>query len=151
MALAIGSILDAIESHALAAGLFERVGTHEPTNPPGSGLSCAVWVQDVQPVQSSGLASTSVRVVFSVRLYSSLLQEPADAIDPDLTAALDVLMAAYVGDFTLGGTVRVVDLRGADGTALRAQAGYLEQDGMVFRVFTITLPVIVNDLWTEAP
>ncbi len=85
-----------------------------------------------------------------VRLYSPL-SEPEDAVDRDLTAATVNLVGAYCGDFTLGGLIKNIDVRGAHGVALSARAGYLEQDSAVFRVFTISVPLIVNDLWEEAP
>ena len=149
MALDINGILDAVASHAAASGYFDRVGTHEPENAPGFGLTAAVWMDRLSPVLS-GLASTTGRVVFNVRLFTPMAQEPADAIDPNLTAACDALFRAYVGDFTLGGLVREVDVRGSQGIGLEARAGYIEQDGTLLRVYTITLPVVVNDLWDEA-
>lgn len=152
MALAITDILDAVQSHAARSGLFDRaVGGHEPVNPPGNGLSCAVWVDSVEPVRSSGLASTSARLLTNVRLYLPATTEPLDDIDPVLTAAVDTLFVAYIGDFTLDGLVRAVDVFGQHGTPLRARAGYLEQAGVVFRVYTIDLPLICNDLWDQAP
>ncbi|MGH8883261.1 MAG: hypothetical protein ACRD0P_38960, partial [Stackebrandtia sp.] len=138
-------ILSAIVSHAMASGHFERVNSHEPKNAPGNGLTAAVWVDSIGPVRSSGLAVTSGRLVFNVRLYSGMLQEPADAIDPNLIAATDALMSAYSGDFDLGGTVRCVDLLGQAGVPLGAQAGYISHSGTMYRVMTITLPVLVND------
>lgn len=150
MALDIVGILGVVTDHALASGYFDRVGTHEPKNPPGLGLTAAVWVDKIVPVQSSGLASASVLLVLHVRLYTSMLQEPQDQIDPNLTLALDALFGAYIGDFELGGLARSIDIFGAAGTALSAQAGYLNQDGQMYRVFTVTLPIIVNDVWTEA-
>ena len=72
-----------------------------------------------------------------------------DAIDPNLVKALNALFAAYAGDFELGGDARMVDLRGAEGAQLSAKAGYLNQDQKLYRVFTITLPVIINDAWDE--
>lgn len=149
MALDIDSILDAVVSHALASGYFDQVNSHEPKNKPGSGVTCAVWVDAVRPAVSSGLASASVLLTFNVRLYTSMLQEPQDAIDPQMMKAIDALFAAYAGDFTLGGYVRKVDVFGAEGLPLGGQAGYLSQDQTLFRVFTITLPVVVNDIWDE--
>ncbi|MET8987757.1 hypothetical protein ABZW49_20110 [Nonomuraea wenchangensis] len=78
-----------------------------------------------------------------------MLQEPADAIDPAMLAALDALMSAYSGDFDLGGRIRNVDLLGQTGPPLSAQAGYLEQDGNTYRVFTVTLPLLINDVWDQ--
>ncbi|MFI8301566.1 hypothetical protein ACIGCZ_37290 [Streptomyces nigra] len=150
MALDIRTILDAVESHALASGYFAAVNGHEPKSPPVSGITCAVWVEQIGPARgSSGLTSSSARLALFVRLYSSLVQQPADAIDSNLMTALDALMAAYSGDFTLGGLIRHVDLLGAYGDPLSARAGYLAEAGAEYRVMTITLPLIVNDLWAQ--
>ena len=150
MALAASAIVDAVASHAMASGLFDRVSGHEPKNAPGSGLTAAVWADTIGPVPAaSGLASTSGRVVLKVRLYTSMTMDPADAIDPEIMDAVDVLFAAYSGDFDLGGSVRNVDLEGATGPGLSAQAGYLNQDGKLMRIMDITIPVIVSDLWTQ--
>jgi hypothetical protein len=150
MALDIRTILDAVESHALASGYFAQVNGHEPKSPPTSGITAAVWVEQIGPARGgSGLNSTSSRLALYVRLYSSLVQQPVDAIDPDLMTALDALMAAYSGDFTLGGLVRDVDLLGQFGEPLSARAGYLSEGGSEYRVLTITLPLIVSDLWEQ--
>lgn len=150
MALNILGITDAVVSHAMASGRFQQVNGHEPKNPPPTGgLTAAVWSDRVTPVRSSGLDSLSVLLIFNVRIYTSAVQEPADAIDPDMLAAVDDLCAAYTGDFTLGGLVRHVDLLGIYGQPLDVRAGYLRQDGIEFRVMTIALPVVVNDLWEE--
>lgn len=154
MDLDINGILDGVVSHTAASGWFDRVNQHEPGNAPGHGLTAGVWVDDMQPARgSSGLASTSALLVFNQRLYSNMLQEPADSIDPNLTAATDALFRAYVGDFTLGGLVRQIDVRGEHGVPLRARAGYVKfpDDGGTYRAYTITLPTVVNDLWDEAP
>jgi hypothetical protein len=150
MSLPIGAILDALVSHAGSLGRFERVNEHEPKNAPGSGLTCAIWVDRIEPIAASGLASTSVRLVFTLRLYAPLLSVSDDLIDPQLVAALDELFAAYTGAFTLGGLLRHIDVLGAYGTPLEASAGYLNAGGNEFRVFTINLPAIVNDLWEQA-
>lgn len=147
----VSGMLDAVQSHAMRLGVFERVNTHEPKSSPGSGLGCAIWVQDMRPLPArSGLAASSARIAFNVRLYTPMLQEPQDAIDPDLLKTADVLMAAYSGDFDLGGTVAEVDLLGAYGDPLFAQAGYLTQQQTLYRVMTINFPVVVNDSWAQA-
>lgn len=149
--LNLPALLDVTVSHALATGRFEQVNGHEPEHSPGTGLTGAVWAEDITPVRTSGLASTSVLLVLNVRLYMPMTSEPADAIDPAMTAAVDELCRAYVGSFTFGGLVRQVDVRGAHGVPLRARAGYLKfpDGGGQYRVYTITLPLVVNDLWDE--
>jgi hypothetical protein len=59
-------------------------------------------------------------------------------------------MAAYSGDFTLGDVVQEVDLLGEVGVPLRAQAGYITINQTMYRCMDITLPLIVNDLWSQS-
>ena len=145
------SIMDDLQSHAMTLGIFERVNLHEPKNSPGSGLSCAIWADFIGPVpSSSGLAATSALLVFNIRIYSNMLAEPQDFIDPEVIKAVDLLMEAYSGDFELGGDVAWIDLLGQSGRVMQAQAGYITQDSKAFRVMTITLPVVLNDSWVQA-
>jgi hypothetical protein len=151
MALDTVAILDRVVSHALAAGYFERVNGHEPKTAPGHGLHAAVWVDSVKPASGqSGLIATTALFVVNVRIYQNMIAEPQDMIDPRVMAAVDALMTAYSGDFELGGTVRNIDLMGMAGTPMAAQAGYIQQDGKVYRAVTITLPLVINDVWSQA-
>lgn len=150
MSLNLQAILDAVVSHALASGYFERVNQHEPKAAPGNGISAAVWVNNIAPaVGASGLTATSGRLELNVRVMQNMLKEPQDAIEPAVLAAVDALMSAYSGDFDLGGNVRNVDLLGQAGVPLSAQAGYLPIDGKLYRAMTIVLPLIINDLWNQ--
>lgn len=152
MALDLETLTDKLTSQALASGMFEQVNGHEPENPPSSGgLTCGVWFETAVPARTSGLATTSVRVEMSVRIYTNAVSEPMDAIDPAVTNAVDVLCAAYVAGFTLGGLVRQIDIFGAYGAPLGARAGYLPLNGVTYRVVTITVPLIVDDLWEQTP
>jgi hypothetical protein len=148
-AAAVLDLFDKVTSHAASLGLFDAVTSHEPKNPPGNGLWCAIWVQGIGPVPSSGLASVSGRVELRARIGSSMLQEPQDSIDPNILSAVTVLLGDYAGHFTLGATVRAIDLIGMHGTPLSAQAGYITIGQQMSRVMEITLPVIINDAWTE--
>lgn len=151
MTLAATDILDAVVSHAMQLGLFEQVNQHEPKNPPGNGLSCAIFADRVGGIRRSGLAAMSGRLVLSVRVVMPMISEPADDLDTAVLGAVDALYVAYCGDFTLGGLIRHVDILGSEGTPLDAVFGYITVDGAEYRVATITLPLIINDLWTEAP
>ena len=149
MALDSTAILDAVASHALTTGYLDRCGTHEPKSAPGTGLSAAVWVQRLRPIRSSGLNSVSMLLALNLRIYTSMLSEPQDEIDPNVLRVVDSLMAAYCGDFELGGLVRCVDIFGSEGVDLTAEAGYLNQDGRLMRVMTLTIPLLLNDLYSE--
>src|ERR1017187_10803209 len=98
------ALFDALTSHALKLGIFGRVNQHEPENTPGKGLSCSITLGLIAATTSSGLASVSGTITFQVRIWSSLMQKPLDAVDPDVLGAVSVLLNAYSGAFTLGGT-----------------------------------------------
>lgn len=151
MTLATRDVVDAVVSHALGLGKFEQVNAHEPKNPPGNGLACAIWADRIGGIRRSGLDSVSARLGLSVRIFTPMTAESADDVDVLVLDAVDALFTAYSGDFTLGGLVRHVDALGSEGAGLDAVFGYITVDGAEYRVATITLPLIINDLWTEAP
>jgi hypothetical protein len=150
MSLGLRAVLDVLASHAWKTGHFEQVLKHEPKNAPGKGLTYALWVDRVAPIHGSGLASASAVVTVTGRIYGNMLAEPQDDIDTNVIGALDVLLTAYCGDFDLGANVRHLDVLGAEGPTLSASTGYLTQDNKLFRVATVALPVIINDVWTES-
>lgn len=151
MALNIQGILDTVVSHALSTGYFESVNKHEPKQSPGNGLTASVWIERATPVKTSGLANTSARIELTVRMYSSTYSDPYDDTDTNLMLALDSLMSAYCGDFEVDGQVRHIDIFGAYGSPLETRSGWINQNGMEFRVFSIRLPLIVDDLWSQSP
>lgn len=152
MSLNISALFVAIQDHALGSGLFEQVNGHEPKRAPGNGLTAAAWSQSIGPIpEQSGLQATTGLLVFYLRIYQNMLMNPQDAIDPAMLSAVDYMMGAYSGDFTLGGLIKNVDLQGSSGTALSAQAGYISQDSKLYRAMTIVVPLIINDIWSQEP
>jgi hypothetical protein len=143
-----GQILDKVVSHALGLGVFEKVNTHEYKSAPGKGLFCEIWAETIAPARS-GLDVTSAVLTLNVRVRSNMISEPQDAIDPAILDAVSLLMDAYTGDFQLGGAARNIDLLAGSTPGLRADAGYLNQDSAIFRIMTITVPIIVNDCWNQ--
>jgi hypothetical protein len=147
------TLTEALRSHALTLGVFEAVNGHEPVGAPTvTGLTAAIWLQSIEPApRGSGLSITSGVFTYNVRGYSRMVMEPLDAIDPNLTAAMGLLYAAYSGDFQLGGNAMAVDLLGQAGRTMRTEAGYINQDNSTLRVLTMNVPIILADLWTQAP
>ena len=146
----IDPIFDAVVSDAQMSGYFDKVNQHEPKRAPNTGVTCAIWVQSMEPIALiSGLASTSGRIVFTLRMYSNMLKEPADAIDPNMMRAMSNLMRRYHDDFDFAGAIRNVDLLGAHGIALSAVSGYLEVDKREFRIVDLTIPCLINDIWPQ--
>lgn len=140
-----------MESHCMKVAYFDRVNLHEPKNAPARGLTAAIWVERLDPISGrSGLATTSVRLEFMIRIYSNMLQEPVDAIDPDILEASSAVMESFTGNFELGDQVNSwIDLLGENGNPLSAQSGYLGIDNKMYRVMTIRVPVILDDVWEQ--
>lgn len=148
------ALFDALVSHALGLGLFDRVASHEPENAPGNGLTCVFTLDPafLRPdPQRSGLAVTSVRLTVRAQILQPVTTQPADANDAVLLDATARLIEAYHTDFTLGGRVRNVDLLGGSGAPLQADAAYLEIDGQVYRSVSIPIPLIVSDVFSQSP
>lgn len=143
-------LVTAVADPVAQLGIFERVTRHEPKNAPGSGLTAAIWVQRIDPLgPGSGLDETSVKVEMNIRMSTNMLAEPQDEIDPKIMTAAFQLMGAYSGDFTLGGLIRSVDLLGMYGTPMSAQAGYLTHDQKLYRIMTLIIPLIINDVFDQ--
>jgi hypothetical protein len=153
VALETRRYMDALISHAMASGHFSSVNSTDigsvPTN---EGISVVVWPRSGSPIpERSGLASTSVLIPFMVRLFRSMKSDPLGEIDPSLIDATDALLNAYSGDFTLGGIVAEVDLLGQYGDGLSWDSGYIDMgDDGKFRVVDITVPLVINDVWTQS-
>jgi hypothetical protein len=152
----VRTLFDKLQSHAMRLGLFEQVNTHETKNPPGWGFTADIILDYMGPVPpGSGLAATSGLIVFYLRIYIDMLQEPLDMIDPNLGAAVSTLLSQYSSDFMLDdissavNDVRNIDLMGQTGRRLEAQTGYITVGGKLERVMTITIPIIMNDSWTQ--
>lgn len=145
-------IIEAVQSRALSTGHHSMVLGAEPLAAAKiDGLALAVWVDGMAVLPGRGLASASVKLDLFVRTYAAALTEYRDDIDPTMMAAVGDLFALFVGGFTLDGFVCKIDIKGEYGTVLNAQAGHLTLDRKIFRIYDIVVPLIVDDLWVEAP
>jgi hypothetical protein len=147
---AVSTLFNNVVSHAKKLGIFTGVNTHEPKAAPGSGMTYDIWVQSMEPIASaSGLASTSGYVVLTGRIYLNMLQKPEDDADKMILTAASTMIGEYSGDFDFGETVRNVDLLGMYGQKLMATGGYVTINSTVYRIMTLTIPVVVNDMWSQ--
>lgn len=147
---AVIAVFDAAISAVQKIAEFDVVISHEPKSAPVNLPACAVWVQELQPVAAvSGLGATSGRLGLAARVYLNFLAKPEDKIDRKLVTLTSLILGAFSGDFTLGQVVMEVDLLGAYGEALSAKAGYISHDDRMFRVMEISVPLIIDELWTQ--
>lgn len=147
---AVTSLVDRLVSMALALGVFRSVNFHEPKSAPGTGVRLSIWTQEITPIaRASGAASSSGYVVCNARAYGNMLAKPEDDIDPRMMTAMTTLIGAYTGDFTLGGTIRNIDLLGMYGQKLGAVAGYLTIESHLYRIMTLTIPCVIDDMWAQ--
>src|SRR5260370_34163897 len=143
---AVLSLRDQVISHALKLGVFDKVANHEPKNAPGNGLFASIYAQEIDPLPDiSGLAATSGRVAFHIRIETNMLQEPQDDIDGQILIAATTLIGEYSAHFTLGGTVRNVDLLGAHRQPLKMPAPYLRLATKRARTGRGTLPTLMTE------
>lgn len=141
-----GAVRDAI----MTVGRFESVAMHEPKSAPIDGMSAAAWFQRFVPVgAASGMNIASGLMLYNCRLHMSFMSEPYDDIDRELKQAGAAVMGSFIGGFSLAGTIRSVDIFGANGFGLTMVFGYVSLDNKLFRIADIQIPLIVNDLWTE--
>ena len=143
-------VLATVLDKVAGTGKFEAVVGYEPLSAPTERLTAAVFVADpLSPIaESSGLAAADARLVIMVRVMRRALSEPLEDVDLDALDAADAVMDALAGGYTLGSTVRAVDLLGESGQGVEVQPGYATIDKTIFRLMDITVPVMINNVWT---
>jgi Domain of unknown function (DUF4082)/PKD domain len=145
-------LIGALANHAARLGVFSSIVNHEPVSSPGNGVTAAIWCGPTYPARgASGLNSTSVVVVGFIRLYRPMGTVDQDALELGILKAKTALWKAYSGDFTLGGLVRHIDLLGQYGMAFRDDPAYQTWDSTQYRVVTLTVPMVVNDVVAQIP
>jgi hypothetical protein len=129
-----------------------NVITHEPKAAPTALPALALWWSGIGPARGfSGLSATSARIEYRGRLYLNFKGRPEDEVEQQLMTLTSLVIGAFSGSFTLDGDVAAVDLLGAWGNPLSATPGYLAQDGQEFRVAELTIPLVVDDVWSQSP
>lgn len=148
----ISSVLDILISDAQLLGIFEHVNQFESTSSPGTGLTAEiVWMLGPTPMANrSGLTSTSARVVYGMRIMVPFKNTPKESLDPILTNAVDLYINSLHGELALADAQgSFIDVFGMGGIPIDAQGGYLTLDQTTYRVGTVTIPVIMENVWTQ--
>ena len=151
-AQSILSLFQNLKTQAETSGLFQRVLGHEPRSAPGGGFSYALWLGPVTPVPGlGGLTATAGRVEIQARIYVPFLEKSEDQIETDMMRHVLQMIGFYSGEFTAGGTVYAIDLEGMHGAPLESgTVGYIDLGGTILRVAELMIPVLIDNLWTQA-
>jgi hypothetical protein len=146
----VDGLLNVLASIARRNGYLDAVLIGEPKRKPAEGITMGIWLDVLGPALS-GAGATSLRALWFARIYTNMLAEPADLIDPKMTCAAAAFMGGVTNDFRLARhpQVRSIDLLGSHGVALEGRAGYIEQDGKLYRTITVTVPILLNDVWDQ--
>lgn len=145
---AIATSLSALSSALKATGVFEAVVSAEPkSSPPTKGMSVALFLASIGPGEIT-LSQASAVYTFTVRIFLNALGQSPEALELAIAAGVDTIMDKLAEDFTLGDSIRAPDFGGIFGTQVGGETGYIEVNGNMFRVFDLTVPLIVNDAWS---
>lgn len=148
----IADLFAQVEARAQTLGDIEQVIGHEPRSAPVSLPALAVWFSALGPARGfSGLDATSVRCEFKARVYLNGQAKDEDKNEQRLLYLTALVMGAFSAAFTLNGEVMAVDLLGGWGSPLEAVPGWQVQDGKEFRVAELTIPVILDGVWSQSP
>lgn len=158
------AVIGGVASVAMSLGVFERVNRFEPTSSPGTGLTCAIWVEGFKPVRErSGLASVSMLLMLTVRIQAPDPYRPQEGQDPRMLQALSSLFAALCADFDISvpdGSAEVseIDLLGMVSEGLTSDAGYVRMagggqssdSGELYRIIDLQVPLILDDVYPQS-
>jgi len=153
MAFDANNLLTGVTGPLKSLGRFDRVIAGEPAVIPTARL-CAVTLVDVATAPGmSGLAVAALRVEFKIEFFLPLVSgDVASAtVEAEALSVGALVMGALIGQFGVrAGLGYHVDLLGAHGTRLNCRYGYASVDGAMFRLGTVTMPVIVADAFDQA-
>lgn len=147
MAFNISNTLDVLLSHVAASGHVSSNSMGEPIEPPsGDKLHGSVYMRSTTVQILYGDGGTQELHVAVARLYRPVMREPTDQGERELAIATSELMQDFAQDFTLGGTVREIDLAGGQGgEAMGAEWGHVVIKDLMYRVVDITVPIVIDD------
>lgn len=152
-AIELQPMVDALLTHASRTAAFDVIMSHEPRTAPTGRITFACWLQNIDPVaRASGLAVTSLRVEFLVRLFCPYVgpaAEDLNTMDSDMAMRVGLLMSAYTGDYQFTPADHAIDLLGMYGEPLRMRGGFATFDKTPFRICDILVPVIVYDVFDQ--
>ena len=135
----------AIQGHLMASGHFAEATIGEPAAWGDSGqLYGAIWTMGTRSPYVSFDSTTRVYDT-RVRLYTQAFTSPLDSREFVLARAVQQIASDLAGDYTLGGTVRELDIAGQFGPPMRARWGHAAVAGVMYRIVDIDIGLVINN------
>lgn len=151
MAFDITSTLEVVRSHVATTGGLASVEIEEPKQPYGDNrFHASVFMRSAEVVITTLDSTVEVHSVI-VRLYRDALAEPKNQIETGMAFLVSTIGDNILGDFSLGGNIRNVDIGGDFGQPFRADWGRVEIGQTTYRVADLLLGCVVNGGTTMAP
>lgn len=143
MAYDITTTAQNLQAHLIGSALFSSVEIGTPNSPEPQGPTARIYFGSARVVETT-LTNTIEVHVLQVRLYLGAYMYGEQ--ERSLQASILASQAAdyIVGDFTLGGTVRNVDIGGQYGDGLAVEFTDEETQTTPYHVATLTVPLIVD-------
>ena len=148
MAFLIKDTLQVIQSYLIASG-YTTASVGEPKSPP-SEIHAAIFMTSTSVVRLMLNGATEELHVATVRLHENMLGEPQEDIEFLMAERASKIMEDLFADFELGGNVRNIDAAGINGAPVRADWGYNDVGGKMYRIIDITIPMVVDGSATMA-
>ena len=146
----ITNTLNALNSHLRATGIVKHSQIGEYKSVPNTQeLFAALWMTSSR-VAMTTLADTIEVHGVTVRLYWGAFEQPIEDIEFKVAQAVSDIVNEWASDYTLGGTVRNIDIGGELGTPLSMTWGYADVSGLIYRIVDMEISLIVDGSSTLA-
>ena len=148
--LEIINIQNQVLTHCQQIGVFDNVLTEEPDSLQAGTTTASIVLDSIKPdPKTSGLAQTNAIIVFKIGIWQNSTVHPHFGVPQETMLAAETLIESLHTSLTLNNDVMTVDLFGWSSTGLDVQTGYAPFDEGIYRIVEITVPIIVNDVWTQ--
>lgn len=146
----ITSTLRSLEGYLASQGdLVAVIG--EPKSPPQNEMHAAIFMDSARVYAVDAAGGTIEAHTVVVRFMRNMFGEPQIDIEAGLAELVQRCAAAVLADADLGATIRNVDVAGETGDPLRAQWGYVDVGGVMYRSADLFVPLIVDGSATAVP
>ena len=144
MVKTLRTTLEQIASYFEAHGGFDETYIGEPTRPP-DGYAVAVLYHRSRIKATTLTGPIETRTIICRVYHKAALEDPVAELEQRMAEYVDDIIATFMGDFDLGGTIRNIEM-----TELEVQWGFQTIQNLTYRLADVYVPMIVDDSATFA-